>query len=106
MGVTSLAGEGRFSPETAVAQSEIRKSNMGVPISNLHFLFGGLRVVTVDFYLSEDSLALHFLLQHLEGLTDIIFADENPLVSFLFKGARQASRSNSPMSRLGPRTST
>src|SRR5688572_820622 len=41
------------------------------------FLLGGLFVVSAELHLAENSLALHLLLQRLEGLIDIVIADEN-----------------------------
>ena len=35
-------------------------------------------------HLAEDAVALHLLLQHLEGLVDIVVADENLHAVFLF----------------------
>jgi hypothetical protein len=43
--------------------------------------------VAAEFHLAEHALALHFLLQHLEGLVDIVVTDENLHVSFLFNRA-------------------
>src|SRR5580658_332351 len=40
-------------------------------------LFGGLFVMTAEFHLAENTLALHLLLQRLEGLVDIVIANEN-----------------------------
>src|SRR5437879_13713006 len=40
-------------------------------------LFGGLFVVPAELHLAENTLALHLLLQRLEGLIDIVIADEN-----------------------------
>src|SRR5215213_2107812 len=40
-------------------------------------LFGGLFVVPAKLHLAENTLALHLLLQRLEGLVDIVIADEN-----------------------------
>src|SRR5215213_9059598 len=40
-------------------------------------LFGGLFIVTAELHLAEDTLALHLLLQRLEGLVDIVIANEN-----------------------------
>ena len=40
-------------------------------------LLGGLFVVTAELHLAENPLALHLLLQRLEGLIDIVIADEN-----------------------------
>jgi hypothetical protein len=38
-------------------------------------------------HLAEDAVALHHLLQHLEGLVDIIVADENLHAVLLFDRA-------------------
>ena len=38
-------------------------------------------------HLAEDALALHFFLQHLEGLVDIVATDENLHASLLFNPA-------------------
>ena len=38
-------------------------------------------------HLAKDALELHLLLQHLEGLIDIVVADENLHVAFLFDRA-------------------
>jgi hypothetical protein len=43
--------------------------------------------MAAEFHLSEDALALHLLLQHLEGLVDIVVTDENLHVAFLFDRA-------------------
>src|SRR4051794_15618304 len=40
-------------------------------------LLGGLFVMSAKLHLAENSLALHLLLQRLEGLIDIVIADEN-----------------------------
>src|SRR5258707_15801210 len=40
-------------------------------------LLGGLLVMAAELHLAEDALALHLLLQHLEGLVDIVVTDEN-----------------------------
>src|SRR5579863_140451 len=40
-------------------------------------LLGGLFIVTAEFHLAENTLALHLLLQRLEGLIDIVIANEN-----------------------------
>ena len=34
--------------------------------------------MAAEFHLAEYALALHLLLQHLEGLVDIVVTDENP----------------------------
>src|SRR5262245_44563626 len=46
-------------------------------------LFGGLFVVTAELHLAENALALHLLLQRLEGLVDIVVANENLHALFL-----------------------
>jgi hypothetical protein len=48
-------------------------------------LFGGLLVMFAKLHLSEDALALHFLLQDPEGLVDIIVSDENLHAVSLFR---------------------
>src|ERR1700690_2730401 len=40
-------------------------------------LFGGFLVMSAQLHFAEDALALHLLLQHLEGLVDIVVTDEN-----------------------------
>jgi hypothetical protein len=45
---------------------------------------GGFFVVAAEFHLAEYALALHLLLQHPEGLVDIVVADENLHAVFLF----------------------
>src|SRR4051812_2427453 len=40
-------------------------------------LLGGLFVMTAELHLAENTLALHLLLQRLEGLVDVVIADEN-----------------------------
>src|SRR3954462_8443343 len=40
-------------------------------------LLGGLLVVTAELHHAENPLALHLLLQRLEGLVDIVIANEN-----------------------------
>src|ERR1700743_1167990 len=41
------------------------------------FLFRGLFVMAAELHLAENALALHLLLQRLEGLINIVIADEN-----------------------------
>src|SRR5258707_3431172 len=41
------------------------------------FLLGGLFIVTAELHLAENTLALHLLLQHLQGLVDVVIANEN-----------------------------
>ena len=43
--------------------------------------------MTAEFHLAENALALHFLLQHLQGLIDIIVTDEYLHAAFLFNRA-------------------
>jgi hypothetical protein len=43
--------------------------------------------MTAEPHLAEDALALHLLLQHLEGLVDIVVTNENLHASFLFNPA-------------------
>src|SRR5258705_9726435 len=38
---------------------------------------GGLLIMTAELHLAENTLALHLLLQRLEGLIDIVIANEN-----------------------------
>src|SRR5262245_47189786 len=45
--------------------------------------FGGLFVVAAELHLAENALALHLLLQRLEGLVDIVVANENLHALFL-----------------------
>src|ERR1700760_1508516 len=40
-------------------------------------LLGGLLVMTAKLHLAENTLALHLLLERLEGLIDVVIADEN-----------------------------
>jgi hypothetical protein len=40
-----------------------------------HALFGGLLVVVAQLHLAEDALALHLLLERLEGLIDVVIAN-------------------------------
>ena len=40
--------------------------------------------MAAEFHLAEYALALHLLLQHPEGLVDIVVADENLHAVFLF----------------------
>ena len=41
--------------------------------------------MAAELHLAEETFALHLLLQRLEGLVDIVVADENLHVVFLFK---------------------
>ena len=50
-------------------------------------LLGGFLVMAAELHLAEDALALHLLLQHLEGLVDIVVTDENLHAAFLFDRA-------------------
>ena len=49
-------------------------------------------------HLAEEALALHLLLQHLEGLVDIVVTDENLHVPFLFNPAADRARATSFLS--------
>src|ERR1700732_706919 len=60
---------GAFAGELAVAADRFRL----LP----GLLFGRLLVMAAELHLAEDALALHLFLQHLEGLVDIVVADEN-----------------------------
>jgi len=40
--------------------------------------------VAAELHLAEETFALHLLLQRFEGLVDIVVADENLHVAFLF----------------------
>src|ERR687888_552547 len=46
--------------------------------------FRGFFVMAAKLHFAENPLALHLLLQRLEGLVDIVVADENLHASFLF----------------------
>jgi len=46
-------------------------------------LLGWLFVVAAKLHLAEDPLALHLLLERLEGLVDVVVSDENLHASFL-----------------------
>src|SRR5260370_39925323 len=41
------------------------------------FLLGGFFIMAAELHLAENSLALHLLLQRLEGLIDIVIANDN-----------------------------
>src|SRR5262249_22404447 len=41
------------------------------------FLFGGFFVMAAELHLAENALALHFLLERLEGLIDVVVRNEN-----------------------------
>ena len=47
--------------------------------------------MAAKFHLAEDALALHLLLQHLEGLIDIVVTDKNLHAAFLFDRAIDGS---------------
>src|SRR4029453_7553162 len=58
--------------------------------------FRGFFVVAAKFHLAKNPLALHLLLQRLEGLVDIVVADENlnaPFLSFRYPQCTGARRS-------------
>jgi hypothetical protein len=44
-------------------------------------------LMAAKLHLAKDALALHLLLQHLEGLIDIVVTDENLHAAFLFDRA-------------------
>jgi hypothetical protein len=46
-------------------------------------LLRGFLVMLTELHLAEDAFALHLLLQHLEGLVDIVVTDENLHAAFL-----------------------
>jgi hypothetical protein len=48
------------------------------------FPLRGLFVVAAEFHLAENTFALHLLLQHPEGLVDIVVTDKNLHAAFLF----------------------
>ena len=54
--------------------------------------------MAAELHLAEDALALHLLLQHLEGLVDIVVTDENLHAAFLFDRAVDDPRAKA----LGP----
>jgi len=43
--------------------------------------------MAAELHLAEDALTLHLLLQHFEGLVDIVVTDENLHAAFLFDRA-------------------
>ena len=60
--------------------------------------------MAADLHFAEDALALHLLLQRLEGLVVVVVADENLHAAFLFDRAvdgpsRQGARANGTWSR-------
>ena len=52
--------------------------------------------MAAKFHLAEDALALHLLLQHLEGLIDIVVTDENLHAAFLFDRAMMGPVAKAP----------
>src|SRR5215510_2496633 len=48
-------------------------------------LFGWLLVMAAKLHLAENSLALHLLLERLEGLVDVVVPDENLHAAYLFR---------------------
>src|SRR5437879_6140258 len=48
-----------------------------------HALLGGLLVVVPELHLPENALALHLLLQRLEGLIDVVIANLNQQAVYL-----------------------
>src|SRR5262249_49715780 len=69
-----LAGEGPFALG-ALAGELARAADRFRLLARL--LFGGFFVMAAKLHLAENPLALHLLLQRLEGLVDIVIADEN-----------------------------
>ena len=61
-----------------------------------HPPLGGLFVMAAKLHLAEHALALHFLLQHLEGLVDIVVTDENLHAAFLFDRAVDGPMAKGP----------
>jgi hypothetical protein len=58
-------------------------------------LFGWLFVMAAEFHLAEDALTLHFLFERLQGLVDVVVANENLHACFLgccSDGLRQKPR--------------
>src|SRR5579885_2626016 len=60
------------------------------------FFLGGFFVVATQLHLAEDALALHFLLQRLESLVDVIVADENLHAVILLKTVPRCGCAGSP----------
>jgi len=52
--------------------------------------------MAAELHLAEDALALHLLLQHLEGLIDIVVTDENLHAAFLFDRAAMEPMAKAP----------
>src|SRR5664279_4013268 len=50
-------------------------------------LLGGLFIMAAELHLAENTLALHLLFQRLEGLIDIVIADENLHAASSFSGS-------------------
>ena len=48
--------------------------------------------MAAELHLAENALALHLLLQHFEGLVDIVVADENLHAMFLFASSGDWAR--------------
>src|SRR5215469_14098027 len=69
------------------------------------FLLGGLFVMAAELHLAENSLTLHLLLQRLEGLIDIVIANENLHAASSFgsidiysgKGSRAGKNTSPPV---------
>src|SRR6266516_3367950 len=59
----------------ALARQLARPADGFRPLARL--LLGGFFVMAAELHLAENALALHFLLQRLEGLVDIVVANEN-----------------------------
>src|SRR5207245_9685890 len=68
-------------------------------------LLGRLFVMAAELHLAENTLALHLLLQRLEGLIDIVIADENLHAASSFNGSEWKSGKLTGLAkRLGPLT--
>src|SRR5437870_2367898 len=57
-------------------------------------LLRGFFVMAAKLHLAEDALALHLLLERLEGLVDVIVPDENLHASFLLRSSSSVGRAN------------
>src|SRR5437870_2700942 len=62
------------------------------PLARL--LLRGFFVMAAKLHLAEDALALHLLLERLEGLVDVIVPDENLHASFLLRSSSSVGRAN------------
>src|SRR5438309_5588983 len=68
-------------------------------------LLGGLFVVAAELHLAENTLALHLLLQRLEGLIDVVIANENLHAASSFSGSEwKSGKANGLGKKAGPLT--